>query len=1128
MSTLFSNNNAEGGFRLRYLEIFNWGTFHGKIHRLQPDGQTSLLTGANGSGKTTLVDAILTLLVPGNKRFYNQSSGAEAKRDRDENSYFWGHYGRTFSDQDEQAATEKLRQKSDNPYSVLLAYFQNSATQHTVALVQVRWHSNGALRKVFIVAPYPLNIHDHFGAGKFDLRGEWRRRLLKQFPKIELSESFKEYAAKFSELFGLKEKALSLFNQTVGIKVLGELTQFVRQHMLEEPDAEEQFKLLYGHYMDLLISHKAIQKDEKQLELLAPVMEHKQLLAAAENALSAARFVQQQLPYFLDSVECTVLQEHIAALESALEERREEELLLSSQVKQLQQEKSQLITQKAALNIDTQIQLLEKDKGAEIKERDRKRNEFDNYTKLAGKLGLLTDINEASFRQNAAAIGALSVSLEQQRSDLQQEAFVFKNDMQRLSSEAGRLQEEIDSLLARKNRMPRELAAVREKLLVLLDTGENELPFAGELIRVLPDALHWEDAIEKVLNSFAMQLLVPEKYSREVNLYVHANNLRTKLVYQRIERRFDTLLRWPAENDSMLNKLDIKDAGHFSKWVELQLVERFNYYCTDDLDVFGGSQKALTSNGLIRNHQRHEKDDRPNRWNKNDYRLGWDNRDTVQWLMQEKARTEKEYQVIAKKLQPIEPLLKEIKQKQDFVVLISGASSFTQINWQVHAEKIASMDAQIRTLTTSSDKYQAICRELEKTTGLLDTKESALKTVNRKIGNQETEITNHNRRLLALRIDELTEAGRLAVQGFLGETGGMQAIWTGMDDFRIKATAKARAAEQDAVSKLSDIKLRTGAYISAFVNPGHKIIQEFADWGGDVMNISPDLGSLGELEDLYHTIRNQRLVENKRRFKDYMDKSMLDALTNYRTWLHTEEDKIKDVIVELNTPLRKITFNRNPDTYLQLECRAAKDPQVKHFKEQLSATIPNTLDFATQKDDAYRLEVFKNIQGLIQELQKEEAWRKKVTDIRNWLLFSAREYTLADNKATQYHDNTASYSGGQKAQFTYAILGAAIAHQFGIFQPGRQYKSLRFITVDEAFSKLDPEKSEFLMAFCEQLNLQLLVVTPLDKINIAEPFIRAVHFVEIRNKQHSMLYNMTMDEYRERKEEFKQLAVTAE
>jgi len=306
----------------------------------------------------------------------------------------------------------------------------------------------------------------------------------------------------------------------------------------------------------------------------------------------------------------------------------------------------------------------------------------------------------------------------------------------------------------------------------------------------------------------------------------------------------------------------------------------------------------------------------------------------------------------------------------------------------------------------------------------------------------------------------------------------------------IKLKSKQRAATEAA----NTLEKETIVLIAAFVHPGEKITTEFANWSGDVINIKADLTGLGDLEDLHKTIQTQRLVEHKRRFRDYMDKSMLDALTSYRQWLNNELSKIEDMIEELNVPLKKITFNSNPDTYLQLECRSLRgENEINIFRNQLNAAIPGALDFEMQKDDNYREQVFHKIKELITELQKEENWRKKVTDVRNWLTFSAREHSVVDNKPGQYHDNTASYSGGQKAQFTYAILGAAIAHQFGIFQQGKQHKSLRFITVDEAFSKLDPEKSQFLMKFCDQLNLQILVVTPLDKINIAEPYINAVH-----------------------------------
>ena len=52
------------GYRMRRLEVYNWGTFDGAVWPFELGGNTSLLTGEIGSGKSTLVDAILTLLIP--------------------------------------------------------------------------------------------------------------------------------------------------------------------------------------------------------------------------------------------------------------------------------------------------------------------------------------------------------------------------------------------------------------------------------------------------------------------------------------------------------------------------------------------------------------------------------------------------------------------------------------------------------------------------------------------------------------------------------------------------------------------------------------------------------------------------------------------------------------------------------------------------------------------------------------------------------------------------------------------------------------------------------------------------------------------------------------------------------
>ena len=48
----------------------------------------------------------------------------------------------------------------------------------------------------------------------------------------------------------------------------------------------------------------------------------------------------------------------------------------------------------------------------------------------------------------------------------------------------------------------------------------------------------------------------------------------------------------------------------------------------------------------------------------------------------------------------------------------------------------------------------------------------------------------------------------------------------------------------------------------------------------------------------------------------------------------------------------------------------------------------------------------------------------------------------------------------------------------------------------------------------QQLSLQLLIVTPLQKIHVIEPYVSAVGFVHNEDGSRSMLRNLTIEEYR--------------
>jgi uncharacterized protein YPO0396 len=80
------------------------------------------------------------------------------------------------------------------------------------------------------------------------------------------------YAAGFRRRFGINnEQALELFHQTVSMKSVGNLTDFVRHHMLEEFPVEPRIQALIAHFENLNRAHEAVLKARVQIERLTPL-----------------------------------------------------------------------------------------------------------------------------------------------------------------------------------------------------------------------------------------------------------------------------------------------------------------------------------------------------------------------------------------------------------------------------------------------------------------------------------------------------------------------------------------------------------------------------------------------------------------------------------------------------------------------------------------------------------------------------------------------------------------------------------------------------------------------------------------------------------------------------------------
>jgi uncharacterized protein YPO0396 len=1128
-ASMFRNESLGSGYRLQYIQVLNWGTFgENKVWTIKPDGKTSLLTGANGSGKTTLVDVVLTLLVPTNLRAYNQSSGAESKADRTEESYVLGAYGQTQEEGKLSSSTQYLRDK-DKDYSVLLATFYNEGLQHHVTLGQIRWFMGGGkLNKEYFTATKPLDIASH------DIRNDrsknWKDRLKREHDVI-FHESFSKYQAYFLRAFGMRsEKALNLFAQTVGIKVLGKLDEFIRHHMLEPGDPEADFRKLQESFDLLLSSYRAFEKARKQLELLQPVAERQAECQQLEKQCDTLDMQRQVLPAWFATQHLELLKTALRDGEAELGMIREKLDRLKESLEDKRGEESGLRAAIEGNEIGRQIKDLEKAIREKENEFGKRKRQQEIYNRLATALQFITNPDANGFLENRRVAEESVIDAKAKLESLQEQKIKAAVEKNALDERYKDLDEELQSLLQRKTRIPKRNIDLRQGILEDVGATEEEIPFIGELLKIRDkEAAVWESAAEQLLHNYALRLLVPDKFYQAVNRYVNNTRLDGRIIYLKVDPRDAAPILQTPDPDALYEKLEIKPHNPYYHWLENQLANRFDHKCTTSLDDFRLLNKALTPEGLSKEKEKHEKDDRPGRWGPENYVLGWDNKEKIKLLKGRMRELEQQIKEKETQIKGLNARIQAEEKRRDQLRDLLGMTSYEAIDWQSVSIALQQDQQQLEVLQKSSDQLKTLEEQLKAV-------RLALKELD---GLEKEEIKRETRQIDQLEGYRTLEKEAQATLAAFAHLDLQQAFAYIKDlipsiksNLKLENVERLRAGEMAKLSErivaakdnLSKARQQLNRAMTIFRNPPDEVRDQFRDWTSETRELGSDIEYVGDYLAIHNRIKTEKLLEFEKRFREYLDEKMVGDMANFQTALNNRLDSIEENIRDLNGSLRQIDFHPNPKTYIQLVHRPQIREDIRDFRHRLKSDWKfDTGEYERSKDISLLEKSFAIIKSIIESLREDENYRKRVLDVRNWLMFHATEHFAETNEVRNVYESTGHLSGGEKAQITYTILGAALAYQFGIDRGGHQEKSFRFIVVDEAFSKLDPEKSKYLMELCKQLHLQLLVVTPLDKIHIAEPYIHACHYVENKNKKFSRVYDLSMEEYRARKREFEEV-----
>ncbi len=1107
------------GFRLKYLEIYNWGTFNHKIWRLEAEGQNTLLTGDIGSGKSTLVDAATTLLVPSQKNVFNKAAGA-APKERDLRSYVMGYF-RTESGSYGNSKPVELRPDYKD-YTVILEVFSNEELKkagyedHEITLALVLWMSKAKNQpeRMFVTAEKALNIKEHFSDFGKDIPA--LKRHVRKFG-AETFDSFPMYSAWFKRHFGLadNDQAIELFAHAVSMKTVESISSFVQNNMLQEVATDNRIEEIIDRFNDLDSTYNSVCKARDMKNKLEPMKDLYSDLSVYKANKERFEQAKKDLDPFIGFKRRDLLISKINSSNSNLKKNRALHESLKNKKTALSEELDRAKDDRRRNGGDRIEELGKLIKAQQVQINVRKQR-YRDYESLIKPLEMNPPRSVLGFAEQKQKIEKKSIETEAELNTVQQEMISIGSQKASLEEQIKNMSEEYDYIQAHPSNIAVSQLRIRERICEAIGVNTDELPFAGELIEIKESEKNkWEGSIERVLHGFGLSLLVPEKNYSQVMEYVDSHDLKGRLVYYRVSKDLVYSVKTPYPNE-LRTKINFKDNGEATEFVRQHLSEKYSFICTENHDQFIREPKAITPQGQIKSGRRHEKDDRHRLDDRSNYVLGWSNTDKLIDLARKLSDCRETLKSVEQQTGDIKNRYDTLQNAGKLFARLEDYKSYDEIDYFSPTEKLNDLKDELQVIENGSDVFKMLNDKIKRLEEEIDSLESESDGLAQKIGGFENEIDSAQKELNSLKAEldgfenSVIVSELLLKQLYEKELDGKsltlvlcdkvkQHIHNELDNCYRDNDSKEKKGEQELIKKMSSFK---------------------GDYEVETQEMDVSVQSWPQYADMLKKIESDDLPRFEGLFKKKLRDNTLNDVATLNAFLETSSSEISKRISVINIALKSIEYD--PGRHIQLKAFGSEDQEIKQFKYDLRQMIDNRseIDTGTLQVSEERFikvkELIDRFKGRPGSVEADRRWRQKVTDVRRWYEFAAVELWNADDSEFEFYKDSSGKSGGQKEKLAYTILATSLAYQFGVGIGNKSSdRSFRFVIVDEAFGRGSDVSAKFGLEIFKKLNLQLLVVTPLQKISIIEPYVEHVAVVSKDElSSESAIRNLTIEEYR--------------
>ncbi len=399
-------------------------------------------------------------------------------------------------------------------------------------------------------------------------------------------DTFPDYGRDFRRHLGIEsEQAMDLFHQTVSMKAVDNLNDFVRAHMLEPFDTKARIESLVEHFDNLTKAHDAVIRARAQLELLTPLTD---ALDSYDDQTATIATLERQraaLPFFFAArrERSSISSSNASPIESLHSTNKSPTRTRKPTVSATRTNASAFRSPAAAGTGWSTSR--SRSSGTRTSCQNDERSSIAS-TSCSGRLGSTASRSPTSSSKRRKGIASRDDELNGRLTSVENDLTERRHEHRSLNDEAQAVNDELRSLQSRQSNLPRRSLELRDQLCTDLEIDTDELPFAGQLVQVRDDAREWEGAAERVLRNFALSLLVPNDHYEAVAAWIDSHHLNARVVYFRVPERPapDRLAERRAAQPLLVDMLEVKPDSAFAPWLGVELERRADHVCVGSVE----------------------------------------------------------------------------------------------------------------------------------------------------------------------------------------------------------------------------------------------------------------------------------------------------------------------------------------------------------------------------------------------------------------------------------------------------------------------------------------------------------------------------------------------------------------